>query len=644
MDSEVRRAASEGQKYDTFVSVRRPAAEQRWVKAAAAAVWICVGLVATALCLNWAVPREQQEHVADSKSYLVDTHECQEWPAYCLAHDSCLQRFHNGNRRGPVRTDYCRDYQRDCEEYCVECDCPNGLYGFGKEGQGGKTYCEALNDVCVLGELQVDPSGVWPGAEPATAEQEEQYGSCEWSGQGYYTQANALYPACPASYTLFGAEMGGFCCSGTCTEGDEGLAEDDTLCALDLNPEPQNTPRCAADLGLSYDQSKLCMLFLETVETMPMTWYSDVGDSGLNMTDFNLKLKMLYHGEAAGPVFKVQDVESPDSTSMYWLRFDNEGYANLLEVADGAAAATTDVRPGALTVLANSVEVSCGDPFYTYVNLTDYGPTMNRGGYDKKDVTAVTWVDFDASLNPTEGQPEMIFEVGGTKQGFSLVYENGNRLVAQSRGKSKRIARIEYQLTAEQMAKGAIPLAVSYRVVGTDQQTFTLFVDFERKEAATQTLSKDWTGVDMASWGKGPCDTSGFVRSRCFEGGYSNRGIDAVDLVSATIDESRGLKLYNCAFDDREMVFKQDEAMDISIFGRGNQIRAFVNQDQIVEYVDTSNALAGGAFGFATYKASMKAFSIRIFDGAENEFEITNTTNAVESAAAGEPTFAVALR
>lgn len=77
MDSEVRRAASEGQKYDTFVSVRRPAAEQRWVKAAAAAVWICVGLVATALCLNWAVPREQQEHVADSKSYLVDTHECQ---------------------------------------------------------------------------------------------------------------------------------------------------------------------------------------------------------------------------------------------------------------------------------------------------------------------------------------------------------------------------------------------------------------------------------------------------------------------------------------------------------------------------------------------------------------------------------------
>ena len=156
-----------------------------------------------------------------------------------------------------------------------------------------------------------------------------------------------------------------------------------------------------------------------------------------------------------------------------------------------------------------------------------------EGGLDTADVTFCASIDFDAKEGPDR---EVIFETGGGTVGFSLVYEEGNKLVLRASGSGGFVLVVaEATLSAEQIAAGDLQVLWAFDVDPDGPQTISLWVDSFPVAQASGDLDMDWTGTDGASFGTG---------TTSFAGTGSNTTLSGVDFTSGTINLEKGLGIY----------------------------------------------------------------------------------------------------
>ena len=171
-------------------------------------------------------------------------------------------------------------------------------------------------------------------------------------------------------------------------------------------------------------------------------------------------------------------------------------------------------------------------------------PTFNafRGNADQLDVTFRVFIDFETFSSGTgeAAEREMIWESGGGTVGFSLVYEEGERLVLRAAGNGGNVvAIVDYALTADQLAGGTLPVAWTFDVDNGNPdaaQTIALYVDGELVGSDSQDLDPDWTGTDGAAFGIG---TASFAAE-----GANTPLRNGVDFASGTIDLDQGLQMF----------------------------------------------------------------------------------------------------
>ncbi|MEZ5324730.1 MAG: LamG-like jellyroll fold domain-containing protein [Verrucomicrobiales bacterium] len=205
---------------------------------------------------------------------------------------------------------------------------------------------------------------------------------------------------------------------------------------------------------------------------------------------------------------------------------DGDGFSDSFEVAQGSNPnVATDVPSDPLgepTVITQIVE--------TLPSFSGFD-----GGADVLDVTFRAYVDFDAKTDP---DIEVIFETGGGTIGFSLVYEEGSKLVLRAAGDGGfALATVEYSLTAQEIAAGALELTWTYDVDnGTGDQTIALFVNGQGVGSDSAFLGGDWSGTNGAGFG---------VAGSGFAGTGENSDLLGIDFFSGTIDEARGLLFYS---------------------------------------------------------------------------------------------------
>ena len=156
---------------------------------------------------------------------------------------------------------------------------------------------------------------------------------------------------------------------------------------------------------------------------------------------------------------------------------DGDGFSDGFEVAQGSnpnsAGDVPDDPLGEPTVITNEIGAL---------------PTFDgfEGGLDLVDVTFRACVDFDEKTDP---DIEVIFETGGGTIGFSLVYEEGSKLVLRASGDGGLgLAMVERPLTPAEIAGGPLDLVWTFDVEDEDgNQAIALFVDGVLAGADSQT-------------------------------------------------------------------------------------------------------------------------------------------------------------
>jgi hypothetical protein len=205
---------------------------------------------------------------------------------------------------------------------------------------------------------------------------------------------------------------------------------------------------------------------------------------------------------------------------------DGDGFSDGFEVAQGSnpnsAADIPDDPLGEPTVITNEIG--------TLPSFDGF-----EGGLDTVDVSFRACVNFNEKDNP---DIEVIFETGGGTIGFSLVYEEGSKLVLRSTGDGGfALAVVERPLTPAELAGGALELTWTYAVDdGNGDQTIALFVDGILAGSDTQTLSADWSGSNGAGFG---------IAGSGFAGTGENSDLTGIDFSSGTIDETKGLQFFS---------------------------------------------------------------------------------------------------
>ena len=162
-------------------------------------------------------------------------------------------------------------------------------------------------------------------------------------------------------------------------------------------------------------------------------------------------------------------------------------------------------------------------------------PSFQANGWDKQDVTLRAAVDFDAK---TGGETEVIWESGGGTVGFSLLYEQGSKLVLRAAGNGGNdVATLEYALRPGQISGGELELIWTFDVDnGEDEQVLSLFIDGEPAAALARDLEPDWTGSNAASFG---------VASDNVAAAGGNTPLTGVDFTSGSISTATGLQFYS---------------------------------------------------------------------------------------------------
>ena len=188
-----------------------------------------------------------------------------------------------------------------------------------------------------------------------------------------------------------------------------------------------------------------------------------------------------------------EEINGPPTSNPLEEDTDGDGFRDGFEVAQNSDPDDASSLPAD----------RLGEPDESYHTLQGL-PTFNgfRGNADQRDVTFRVFIDFDAfsSAVGEAGEREMIWESGGGTVGFSLVYEEDNRLVLRAAGNGGNgVAIVDYALTAEQLAAGTLPVAWTFDVDNGDPaaaQTIALYVDEELVGSDSQDLDADWTGTD----------------------------------------------------------------------------------------------------------------------------------------------------
>ena len=158
-----------------------------------------------------------------------------------------------------------------------------------------------------------------------------------------------------------------------------------------------------------------------------------------------------------------------------------------------------------------------------------------EGDADLLDVTFRAFVDFEAKDDP---DLEVVFETGGGTIGFSLVYEEGSKLVLRSAGDGGfALAVVEYSLTPTEIAAGPLAVTWTYDVLNDDdEQTIALFVNGQEVGSANAFLGGDWSGTNGAAFG---------VAGSGFAGTGENSDLTGIDFVSGEIDAGTGLLFFS---------------------------------------------------------------------------------------------------
>ncbi len=98
---------------------------------------------------------------------------------------------------------------------------------------------------------------------------------------------------------------------------------------------------------------------------------------------------------------------------------------------------------------------------------------------------------------------------------------------------------VEYELTADQLAAGELPVIWTFDVDNGDAatgQTIALYVDDELVGEASGDMDPDWTGSNGASFG---------ASSTSFAAGGGNTALgNGVDFASGTINLDKGLQMF----------------------------------------------------------------------------------------------------
>lgn len=205
---------------------------------------------------------------------------------------------------------------------------------------------------------------------------------------------------------------------------------------------------------------------------------------------------------------------------------DGDGFSDSFEVAQGSDPnVATDIPADTL-----------GEPT-VITQILETLPSFNgfEGGADTLDATFRAYVDFDAKDDP---DMEVIFETGGGTVGFSLVYEEGSKLVLRAAGDGGlTVATVEYALTPEQIAGGNLELTWTYDVDDdAGDQAIALFVDGQPAGTASAFLGGDWSGGNGAGFG---------IAGSGFAGTGENSDLIGIDFISGNIDADVGLLFYS---------------------------------------------------------------------------------------------------
>ncbi|MGK0189028.1 MAG: hypothetical protein ACI9R3_004845 [Verrucomicrobiales bacterium] len=205
---------------------------------------------------------------------------------------------------------------------------------------------------------------------------------------------------------------------------------------------------------------------------------------------------------------------------------DGDGFSDSFEVAQGSnpnlATDIPDDPLGEPTVITQTLETL---PSFSGFN----------DGADLLDVTFRACVNFTAKDDP---DLEVIFETGGGTVGFSLVYEEGSKLVLRAAGDGGlTVATVEYVLTEGQLAAGALELTWVYDVDnGEGDSAIALFVDGQQVGTASAFLGGDWSGTNGAGFG---------IAGSGFAGTGENGDLLGIDFLSGEIDADKGLLFYS---------------------------------------------------------------------------------------------------
>ncbi len=209
---------------------------------------------------------------------------------------------------------------------------------------------------------------------------------------------------------------------------------------------------------------------------------------------------------------------------------DGDGFRDGFEAAEGSDPSDASDFPDDI-----------GEPDLEWLAIEAL-PTFDgfQGGLDQRDVTFRVWIDFDPAT-VTEDEREMIWESGGGTVGFSLVYENGDRLVLRAAGNGgNTVTEVAHTLTADQIAAGELSVIWTFDVDNGDPatgQTIALFVDEVLVGEQAGDMDPDWTGSNAASFGEA---------STSFAAGGGNTALaNGVAFASGEINLQKGLQMFS---------------------------------------------------------------------------------------------------
>ena len=227
-------------------------------------------------------------------------------------------------------------------------------------------------------------------------------------------------------------------------------------------------------------------------------------------------------GQGLNQFYAVYTLPTPASTVT--VSNNGTGGSNMISLVAVPVAADCANALGAPTEVNHTIGT-----FPTF-NNRDFG----NGAVDKKDATFIVDVDFDAHPG---GERQLIFETGGGTVGWSLVYEEGNKIVARKVGRGgNNLSTLEYTLSQDEIDGGDIQISVTYDVVvGTGNAEHFLLIGGNIVAREEGDFEPDWTGGNGGALG---------VASTAVAAAGGNTNLTAADFTAGAINADKGLRFY----------------------------------------------------------------------------------------------------